>query len=83
MATLISSLNGTFSLAELSRLKWPVAWNVTVPKSEQESQESELRSLANEAISQLEEAYIYCELEEGQELEIKIVNGEITEIVTV
>jgi hypothetical protein len=81
--SLVSDLNGQFSLSELERLKFPVAWSGTKPESEQEAEETALHALAREAIGQLQEAYNHTDLEEGQELEIKIVDGEISEIVEV
>ena len=79
--SLVSDLNGTFSHSELERLLWPIAWSGTVPVSEQVDQESTLHARVNEAIDQLQEAYTYAKLSEDKELEIKIVNGEITEVV--
>lgn len=81
--SLTSNLNGSFSLEELKRLTWPIAWSGTVPADEQDAQETELHELAAEAAEQLQGAYNGCDLEDGQELEIKIVDGEITEIVVV
>ena len=81
--TLVSKLNGSFSLSDLERLKFPVAWSGTVPKSDQETEEAALRALANKAARQFQEAYDYWDISEGKELEIRIVDGEITEIVEV
>lgn len=79
--TIATDLNGTFSLAELDRLTFPVAWNGTVPAAEQEAQETALRDLVRDAKEQLQQAYDFGDGE--TELEIEIKDGVICGIVEV
>ena len=75
--SLKSNLTGSFSLEDLKRMTWPIAWSGTVPVEDQRSQQTELHELAREASKQLQECYDSWEIEEGKELEIEIRNGEI------
>ena len=78
--SLRSNLTGTFSLDDLKRLKFPVAWSGTVDRAEARAEEAELRAFADEAAEQLQT--YYDEQGDGEsEYAVKIEAGEIVEIV--
>jgi len=77
--SLKSELNGTMTRDEIERLKFPVAWSATKDRAEGKAEEEELCETANEALDQLQEAYLYHE--EETDLAVRFEAGEIAEIV--
>lgn len=76
-----SELNGTFTHEELERLGFPVAWSGTKDQGEAAGEEADMGRLIADAKQQLEEAYL--QMGRDNELAVKIVDGEIEEIVEV
>jgi len=79
--SLKSDLNGTMTGEAIERLKFPVAWSATKDRAEEAAEEEELHEVANEALDQLQEAYLYHE--EPSDLAVRFEAGEIAEIVEV
>jgi predicted GIY-YIG superfamily endonuclease len=78
--SLRSKLTGTFTLEELDRMTWPVAWSCTKDKGEAFDEEAELHDLVREAKEQLQQAYDHNEKDDA-EFKVKIEAGEVVEIV--
>lgn len=78
--SLKTDLSGTFTLADLNRLKFSVAWSGTKDAAEGQAEETELHALAGEATERLQ-AY-YDERGDGEsDYAVKIEAGEILEVV--
>lgn len=74
--SLRSTLNGTFTPAELDRLAFPVAWDGTKDRDEAAQEESELRSFVRDAKEQLQAAHDASE-SDSAEFSVKVEDGEI------
>lgn len=80
--TLVSNLNGTFTLDDLKRMTWPVAWSGTKDHDEADAEETALYEFARKAAAELQEYYDYAGNGEG-DYAVRVVNGEVVEIVGV
>lgn len=78
--SLKSDLNGTFTLEELHRLTFPIAWSGTKDPDEAQAEEVELRALAQEASEEIHAAYNRAD-SDSDEFSVRIENGQIIEIV--
>lgn len=75
--SLRSDLSGTFTLAGLERLTFPVAWSATKDRDEATSEESELRDFVRDAREQLQD--FYNNQGDGEtDYEVEIKDGQIT-----
>jgi hypothetical protein len=79
--SLRSKLNGTFGVADLDRMKFPVARSGTKDTAEATQEEAELGEFVDQAKAKLQSAY---DQGDGKsELAIKIEAGEIVEIIEI
>jgi hypothetical protein len=77
--SLRSELSGRFSLDQLDRLTFPIAWSGTKDTTEAQQEEADLHELVREAQEQLQAAYDMSDIDDV-EYEIEIKDGEIVEI---
>jgi hypothetical protein len=68
----VAEISGRFDRAELSKLKWPIAWNGTVSAEERAEYEAALSSLVAEAQSALDD--------NPDAVAVEIVSGEVVSV---
>ena len=84
MPSLIESIDGTLTHAEIERLKFPVAWSGTKDAAEGRAEETALHDLADSALAELAEAYRGWRGDlEGMQLAVRFERGESVEIVEI